>query len=200
MGGTRQRTEDTVELAKGKRKSRLFGRLGKVLVLDDEVADLEDVVRDEALERTGSVSNLERGVVGLVGRRSGRVVLGVKLHDQIHDTISLSASRNRRKEEEGWIGTNEASDAGALGSRDPEVGRSGVHNDLESLGRSSELDLGKVLSVLNELKGEGKGRWSDGKEAGERELNGQRAMDRPCSLREQSRDRLVSVNAHDVEP
>lgn len=44
-------------------------------------------------------------------------------------------------------GTYEAGNGGALGSRDPEVRRSRVEDDLEELRRRSELNLGKVLSV-----------------------------------------------------
>lgn len=45
-------TEDTVKFAKRKGKSGLLGSLCKVLVFDGEVADRDDVTRDEALEGT----------------------------------------------------------------------------------------------------------------------------------------------------
>lgn len=64
-------TKDTVKLAERERESWLLGRLSKVLLLDDEVAHLEDIVRDEALKRAGTISDLKRGVVGLVSRRGG---------------------------------------------------------------------------------------------------------------------------------
>lgn len=72
-------TEDTVKLAKGKRESGLLGGLGKVLVLDGEIADNDGVLRDKALERAGAVSDGKLGAVGLVRGRGGRVVLGVQL-------------------------------------------------------------------------------------------------------------------------
>lgn len=50
-----------------------------------------------------------------------------------------------------------ASDGSALGRRHPEVGAAGVKNDLEVLGRSSDLDVGEVWAVSE-------GRSSTGKE------------------------------------
>lgn len=110
------KTHDTIEPAEGKGKTRLGGGLSEVLVLDLEVADLEDILRDEAAERTGSIADLELGAVLLVGRRRRRVVLGVKVAGN-----RVAALR--------W---------------DPEVGASRVENDLEGLGRSSERDLREV--------------------------------------------------------
>jgi len=63
--GVVRETEDTVKLAKGKGESGLFGRLGKVLVLDGEVADDDRVLRDKALERAGAVSDGKIGTVGV---------------------------------------------------------------------------------------------------------------------------------------
>ena len=77
--GVVAKTHDTVEAAKGKGKAGLRGSLGKVLVLDLQVANLEDIVGNEAAELTRAVADLERGAVLLVGRGSRRVVLGVKV-------------------------------------------------------------------------------------------------------------------------
>lgn len=66
------------EFAKRKGQSRLDSRLGKVLTLDLEAGNLDDIVVDKALERTGPVLDLELGPVRLVSRRGGRVVLGLR--------------------------------------------------------------------------------------------------------------------------
>jgi hypothetical protein len=109
-------THDAVEAAKGKGKTGLRCGLGKVLVLDLEVANLEDIVGDEAAELTGAVADLERGAVLLVGRRGRRVVLAVEV----------------------------AGDRVALGRGNPEVGGSSVENDLEVLRRGTEGNLREV--------------------------------------------------------
>lgn len=72
-------TEDTVKLAESESKSGLFGRLGKVLVLDCNVADGHGIARDKALERAGTVSDGKLCAVRLVGGRGGGVKLGVEL-------------------------------------------------------------------------------------------------------------------------
>ncbi|KAH8635642.1 Vacuolar protease A [Alternaria alternata] len=63
------KTHDAVEPTKGEGKTGLGRRLSEVLVLDLEVANLEDVLRDKAAERAGSVADLEVGAVLLVCRR-----------------------------------------------------------------------------------------------------------------------------------
>jgi hypothetical protein len=75
-------TEDTVKLAKGESESGLLGSLGELLLLDSKVTNDDSVRGDETLERTGSVVDGELCSVGLVGRRGGRIVLGVELKSQ----------------------------------------------------------------------------------------------------------------------
>jgi len=77
--GVVAKTHDAVKAAKGEGKTGLRCGLGEVLVLDLEVANLEYIVGDETAELTGAVANLEGGTVLLVGRRSRRVVLAVKV-------------------------------------------------------------------------------------------------------------------------
>jgi len=152
-------TKDTIELSESERKSRLLGRLSEILLLDGEVSDREGVLREEALEGSGTVVDLEGGSVGLVGRRGGRVVLGVKLKSAKRKEEGKSSEGEGGRRGEGVVPkrteteggerrrTHEASDGGALGSRDPKVGGSGVEDDLEELRGCSEGDLGEVLSV-----------------------------------------------------
>jgi hypothetical protein len=90
------------------------------LTLDLEVADLEDIVGNEAAELTRAVANLELGAVLFVCRRRRRVVLGVEV----------------------------AGDRIAAGRRNPEVRAAGVENDLEGLGRRAKGDLREVWRVL----------------------------------------------------
>lgn len=89
-------TKDTVELTKGKSESWLFGCLGKVLVFDGKITDDDSVLRDKALERSRSVSNGKVSSVGLVGGRSGRVVLGVKLLLALKRGVDFVDLRNKR--------------------------------------------------------------------------------------------------------
>lgn len=118
-------TEDTVKLAKGESKTGLRGSLGKVLTLDLQVADGQDVVGHDTLHGARTILDLEFGAVLLVRRRGRVVVLGVQ----------------------------EASDRRALGRGDPEVRRTSVENDLEGLGRSAKGDVGKVLRVHEVCEG-----------------------------------------------
>jgi hypothetical protein len=64
--GVVAKTHDTVEPAEGERKTGLRGGLGEVLMLHLEVANLEDILGDEAAERAGAVTDLEVGPVLLV--------------------------------------------------------------------------------------------------------------------------------------
>jgi hypothetical protein len=89
-------------------------------VLDLEVADLEDILGDEAAERAGAVADLKLGTVLLVSRRGRRVVLGVEVAGN-----RVAALRG-----------------------DPEVGASRVENDLEGLGRRTERNLREVWGLL----------------------------------------------------
>ncbi|KAI3486309.1 hypothetical protein L1887_50203 [Cichorium endivia] len=111
--------EDAVKLAKGERQAGLAGGLGEVLALDGEVADLEHVVRDNALHGARAVLDLELGAVLLVARRGGAVVLLVE----------------------------EAGDGGALGGGHPEVRGARVEDHLELLGGGAERNVAKVLGV-----------------------------------------------------
>ena len=77
--GVVAKAHDAVEPAESKSETRLRGGLGKVLVLDLEVTNLEDIIGDEAAERTGSIADLELRAVLLVCRRRRRVVLGVEV-------------------------------------------------------------------------------------------------------------------------
>lgn len=114
--GVVAKAHDAVEPAEGESETRLRGSLGKVLVLHLEVTNLEDIVGDEAAERTRSVADLELRAVLLVCGRRRRVVLGVEV----------------------------AGDRVALSRRNPEVGATGVKDNLERLGWRSKRDLRKV--------------------------------------------------------
>lgn len=63
-------TKDAIKAAKGKSKAGFAGGLGKVLILDLEVTDGENIVGYEASQATRAVMDLEVGSVGLV-RRGG---------------------------------------------------------------------------------------------------------------------------------
>lgn len=116
-------TQDTVETAKGKGQTGLAGRLREELVLDLQVTDGNDVLRDEAAQASGSIADAELGAILLVGRRGRRVILGVKV----------------------------ASNGTTLGRGDPKVGATGIKDNLKGLGRSTDLDLGKVYRYPSEL-------------------------------------------------
>lgn len=78
--------------------------------------------------------NLESGAVLLVSRRLSGVVL-----ERIQHSPSMTHVTD--------LGVKEASNGGALGRRDPEVGRASVKHDLERLRRSAERDFREVLSI-----------------------------------------------------
>lgn len=109
--------QNAIEFAEGKGQTRLLGSLGEVLVLDGEVTNLQGVLGDETLHGPGTVLNLERGTVLLVGRGRRRLVLGVQ--------IACYRAALRR-----WH---------------PKVRAAGVEDNLESLGGSSDADLREVL-------------------------------------------------------
>lgn len=77
--GVETETEDTIEFAKGESQTRLAGGLGKVLVLDFEVTDGDNIVRDKALQAARAVLDGELTAVLLEGRRGRRVVLAVQI-------------------------------------------------------------------------------------------------------------------------
>lgn len=111
--------EDAIESTKGERQARLLGSLGEVLVLDLDVADLNDIVGNETRQAARAVRDLELGAVLLVGRRSRRVILGVQV----------------------------TGDGTARLRGDPEVGAASVKDNLEGLGRSSDRDIGVVCGA-----------------------------------------------------
>lgn len=108
--------ENTIEPAKSEGQAGFFGGLGKVLILDLEIADGKDVVGDKTTQAAGAVVDLEVTAIGLVCRRSVGVVCRVKI----------------------------AGNATARLGRHPEVGAASVEDDLERLGRGSDSDLGEV--------------------------------------------------------
>lgn len=110
------KTENTVKAAEGKGKAGLASSLGKVLALDLDVADSDDIVGDETLQAAGSIVDLKRATVLLVGRGLGRVVLRVKV----------------------------ASNATTALRGNPQVGAASVQNNLEGLRRGTDGDLGEV--------------------------------------------------------
>jgi len=112
-------THDTVKAAKGKGKTGLRCRLGEQLVLDLEVANLNSVLADVALEAARAIPDGEIGAVLLVGRRLAVVVLGVQV----------------------------AGNRAAVTAGNPQVGAARVQDDLELLRRSADGDLGEVLGV-----------------------------------------------------
>lgn len=85
-------------------------------MFDLEITNPEGILRDKAAQTTGAISNLELGTVFLVRRRSGRVVLGVKI------------ARNRAT----FLGWN------------PQVGASRVQDDLENLRWGTDGDVGEI--------------------------------------------------------
>lgn len=102
--GVVREAEDTVKLSKRKRESRLLCRLAKVLVLDLEVADGQDIVRNDPLHRTGAVVDLELGPVGLVRRRSLGVAAWRRWRANVSDiprivTILVEGRRERKRAE-----------------------------------------------------------------------------------------------------
>jgi hypothetical protein len=122
--GVVAKAKNTIKATESKGKARLIGGLSKVLSLDLQVTDLQSVLGHEAAQAAGSIPNLELGTILLICARSGRVIFAVK----------------------------EASDGAALLGRNPQVGATGVENNLEGLGRSADLNLGEVwLSQHNYL-------------------------------------------------
>lgn len=121
--GVIAQTQDAIETTKGKGQTGLAGGLREELVLDLQVTDRNDILRYEATQASRSVTDAELGAVLLVSRRGRRVVLGVEV----------------------------ASNGAALGRGDPEVGATGIKDDLEGLRRGTDLNLGEVYRCLLEL-------------------------------------------------
>lgn len=110
------KAENTIKATEGKSQTRLIGSFGEVLSLDLQVTDLEGVLRHEAAQAARSIANLKLGAILLVGARRRRVILAVE----------------------------EAGNRAALRRRDPQVGATGVKDNLEGLGRGTNRDLGEV--------------------------------------------------------
>jgi hypothetical protein len=113
------------------------------LLLDGQVSNRHDIVRDDSLERTSSVLDLELGSVRLVGRRCLGIVLGLLWREETDEHVQ----QNRVME---WRITHvkETSDRRAASRRDPKVRRSSIEDDLEGLGRSTERNLGELRKVI----------------------------------------------------
>lgn len=114
--GVEAETQDAVEAAEGEGKSGLLDGLTEELVLDHQVADGDLVLGDVAADAAGAVLDGEFGAVLLVAGGLARVVLAVEV----------------------------AGDGAARLGWNPEVGASGVKDDLECLWRVADGDLGEV--------------------------------------------------------
>lgn len=115
------KTQDTVELAKlvGSTKTRGISDLGEDLVLDNKTTHVQDILGLEARNRARTVLDVENGAVLDVSGRLGGSILGVS-----------------------------ATAGVALGGSNPQVRAASVEDDLELLGRSTEVDRTVVLRVL----------------------------------------------------
>lgn len=115
------KTQDTVELAElvSTTKTRGISDFGEDLVLDNKATHVQHVLGLEASNRARTVLNVESSTVLDVGGRLGGVILGVS-----------------------------AAAGVALGGSDPQVRATSVEDDLELLGRGTEVDGTVVLRVL----------------------------------------------------
>lgn len=115
------KTQDTVELAElvGTTKTRGISDFGEDLVLDNKATHVQYILGLEASNRARTVLNVESSTVLDVGGGLGGVVLGVS-----------------------------AAAGVALGGSDPQVRATSVEDDLELLGRGTEVDGTVVLGVL----------------------------------------------------
>jgi len=82
------KTQDAVELAESKGKTRLLGGFSKILVANSEVTYGELVLRDIALHRTRAILDGELGTIGLVCRGTAGLVLGMQ---ETCDGVALRA-------------------------------------------------------------------------------------------------------------
>lgn len=114
--GVEAETQDTVEAAEGKGESGLLNGLAEELILDHQVADGDLVLGDVAADAAGAVLDGEFGAVLLVAGGLARVVLAVEV----------------------------AGDGAAGLGWNPEVGASGVKDNLECLWGVADGDLGEV--------------------------------------------------------
>lgn len=114
--GIEAKTQDAVEATEGEGKSGLLDGLAEELVLDHQVADGDLVLGDESTDAAGAILDSELGAVLLVAGRLARVVLAVEV----------------------------AGDGAARLGWNPEVGASGIKDDLEVLWWVADGDLGEV--------------------------------------------------------
>jgi len=117
--GIKGKTHDSVKLAKVKGDTVLLGDLTKVLVDNSQVAETDRVARDESVDASASVEDIEISSVGLVCAAGSAVI-----------TVVMAASK-----------------LSALLAGNPEVGAASVEDDLEGLGRSSDSQRSKELSL-----------------------------------------------------
>jgi len=129
--GVVSQTQDAVESTKGKGKTGLLGGLGEELVLDLEVTNGHDIAGNESAQASGAVLDGEGRPVLRVGRRRGGVILCVK----------------------------ETGDRATLGGGHPQVGASGIEDDLEGLRGGSDGDLGEVWDRVKSWVRSGS--WAD---------------------------------------
>lgn len=117
--GVISQSQNAIESAESKGKTGLTGRFRKILILDFQIANLKNILRDKATQATGSIADGELGAVLLVGTRGRGVILAVQV----------------------------ACDGSTLRRRHPEVGAAGVEHDLEALRGGTQGDFGEVCEV-----------------------------------------------------
>lgn len=114
--GVITQAENAIEPAEGKGKTRLVGRLGEVLSLDLQVANLQGVLRNESAKAARAVLDGEFTAVLVIRTRGRRVILVVEV----------------------------AGNRAAFARRNPKVRATSVQDNLELLGGSTQLDLREV--------------------------------------------------------
>lgn len=114
--GVVSKAENAVEATESKGQTRLVGGLGEVLAFNLQVTNLESVLGDKATQAAGSIADLELGAILLVCARRRRVIFAVE----------------------------EAGNGAARLGWNPEVGATSVKDNLEGLGRGTNLDLREV--------------------------------------------------------
>jgi hypothetical protein len=67
-----------VLLSESKSKTWFFDSFCEVLSGKLQIPDGESVLGNEALHRAGTVLDAERGTIGFIGRRAGRIIFGVQ--------------------------------------------------------------------------------------------------------------------------
>jgi hypothetical protein len=102
--------EESDALGKSKCQAWLFNSLSKVLSLDLDVSNLENIIRDEAAHLSSTIVDLERSAILLESARFRRIVLLVQ----------------------------PAGDGGTFRRGDPEVARTGVMTLVAALRHTTE--------------------------------------------------------------